>query len=96
MIMANDLNFDFNNSGILFSGAQKTGQALQMIPKPGDSVSLKKGNIEIEVQILTKNSDGTYSGKVKYVDPYQALLEDGVDDGIDICFSHDHIFSCSH
>lgn len=96
MILAEDLGFDHNDEEILHVGTPQPGQALQMIIEDGNRVSLRKGNIEIEVQDLKKTGNDIYCGKVKYVEPYQALSEDGVGEDVEICFSYKHIFACQH
>lgn len=96
MIDAKDLEFDINNEEILFYGVQKPGQAISQTVQDEDSVSLKKGEIEIEVRGIRKNPDGSYSGKVQYVEPYQSLSGVGVTVGVEICFSHNHIYACTH
>ena len=73
MIIAEDLKLDHNDEEILHVGSYEPGQSLQMIIEDGNSVSLRKGNIEIEVQNIKQAENGTYYGKVQYVEPYQAL-----------------------
>ena len=55
MILAENLKFDLNDEEILNFGTSAPGQALQMIVEDGNSVSLRKGNIEIEVQRIKKH-----------------------------------------
>ena len=96
MILAKDLGFDHNENKILHVGKYKLGKAIQMTIEDGNQVSLRKGDIKIEVQDIKKTEDGTYCGKVQYVEPYKALSEEGVDEGVDISFSYKHIFACQH
>ena len=96
MLRAENLNFDYNDEGILHVGTPNHREALKMSIDDGNSVSLKKKNIDIEVQNIKQTTEDLYCGKVQYVEPYQALLKDGIDDGVDICFSYKHIFACRH
>ena len=92
MIQAKDLQLDLNDSGIFFTGTYQPGQKIQRDIVNGDNATLKKDEIDIEVQNLKQNLDGTYTGVVQYLDPYQALSKEGVEIG----FMHKHIFACSH
>lgn len=93
MIKAEDLDFDCNDKKISHSG---TREALEMRVEDGNSVTLKKTDISIAVQNIKQTGEGIYCGEVRYVEPYQALSKDGVVDGVDICFSYKHIFTCQH
>ncbi len=62
----------------------------------GDYATLKKDKIDIEVQNLKRNLDGTFTGVVQYVKPYQALSKEGVEEGVEIGFMYRHIFACSY
>jgi ABC-type iron transport system FetAB ATPase subunit len=96
MIDVKDLNFNLNEKNeIIYSGSVVPGQPIKMEVVEGDSVSLKKGEINIEVENIVKLDESTYKGLVKYVEPYRALVDDNVDDGIEITFSYGHIFVCS-
>jgi hypothetical protein len=96
MIQAKDLQLDLNDSGIFFTGTYQPGQKIQRDIVNGDNATLKKDEIDIEVQNLKRNLDGTYTGVVQYVDPYQALSKEGVEEGVEIGFMHKHIFASSH
>jgi hypothetical protein len=61
----------------------------------GNSVTLKKGDISIEVKEIKRNADGTFLGVIQYIDPYDALMKDGVEDGVEIVFLYRHIFACN-
>ncbi|MBU3953802.1 MAG: hypothetical protein KJ658_16830, partial [Proteobacteria bacterium] len=64
--------------------------------KEGDMVTLKKGDIRIEIEDIKNISGQTYIGKVLSVTPYGALKKDNITDDSEISFSYGHIFSCHH
>jgi hypothetical protein len=95
MITHNELTLDENDNGITFSGTYGPGVKIKYEFEDGDSVTLKKGDIEIEVLKAKKQSDGTYKGTIKYVEPFKALEKEGADEGIEIIFKYKNIFACS-
>jgi len=96
MITAQELDLDINKNGIVIVGDPTSHQSLQYDVKNGNDVTLKKGDINIEVKDIEKQSDGTFKGIIKYVEPYKALENEGADEGIEIMFSHENIFASSH
>lgn len=86
MIKHDELILDENDNGITFTGTYGPGVKIKYEFEDGDSVTLKTGDIEIEVINATKQSDGLYKGTIKYVEPYKALEKEGADEGIEIIF----------
>jgi len=70
MINAQDLNFDLNDNGIFISGTHTPGEKLQYSVENGNNVSLKKEEIDIEVENIERSSDGTYKGVIRNVEPF--------------------------
>ena len=95
MITAEELNLDLNDSSIVFTGTYGPGAKIQYDFENGDYVSLRKGEIEIEVKNVERQSDGTLKGVVKYVEPFRALKAEGVVEGTEIIFSYQNIYACS-
>ena len=96
MINAEDLKLDHNNLGITFTGTSKPGQPLQCEVKDGNSVTLQKGEIDIEVVQIKEQSDSSYHGKIICIEPYESLRKEGVMEGLEITFLKEHIFACGH
>ena len=96
LITYNELNLDENDSRITFSGTYGSGVKINNEFEDGDSVTLKKGDIEIEVLDAKKQEDGKYKGIIKYVKPYKSLEKAGADEGVEIIFKYKNIFECSH
>ena len=97
MTKAEELNFDLNDQTILFSGTSHGGRKkLQHEIKDGNSVTLKKGNVEVHIKNVERKPDNSYIGKVDYIDPYEALSGDGINDGFEMTFLHDHVFVCQY
>lgn len=96
MITYKELNLDENDSGITFFGSYGPGTVMRYELEDGDSVTLKKGEINIEVIDAKRQEDGTYKGAIKYVEPYKSLEKDGVDEKVEIIFTYKNIFVCSH
>jgi dTDP-4-dehydrorhamnose 3,5-epimerase-like enzyme len=90
------LNFDKNDNGILFTGTYIPGRGIHREIVDGDSISLKKGDVFIEVRDIKRHSKGKLRGLVQYVDPYQSLKDQGIDDGVEITFKYKYIFACQH
>ena len=93
---AEKLNFDLNEDGIFFSGNHTPGSRIQNIVKEGDDVTLKKGELNVHVLDVRQNPDNTYIGTVDFVEPYEALLAEGVKEGSEMTFLYDHIFACRY
>lgn len=103
MLNISDLNFDFNSTRINFYGSYAPGNAGHKIKREvddGSNVTLRKGKINIQVKDIKKSESESesesYSGVVQFVDPYRALSNDGVNEGVKISFSYRHIFACYH
>jgi hypothetical protein len=97
MQRAEELGFDFANG---VKGYTKSyipdglGDLTEV--KEGGRATLKKGDIQIEIQNITKDSAYSYMGKVSSVTPYDALEKDNIMEGTDISFSYRHIFWFDH
>jgi len=95
MITAASLNLDSNNSHITFSGSRRTCNTIKYEFSDGDTVCLRKGDIDIDVHDVMRQLEGTLKGVVWNVDPFATLESEGVIEGVSIVFSYHNIFSCS-
>jgi len=94
MIDVIGLGFDENDGSIFFSSSFTPGEKLKMFVEDGVNVSLKKGDISVEVKNISKQSDYIYKGVVNYVEPYKSLEKVGIDEDVEILFRYKHIFAC--
>ena len=97
MTKAEELNFDLNDQPILFAGiSHGSGTKLQQDIKDGNSVILKKGDVEVHIKNVRRNSDNSYIGKVDYIiSETEKEKETTIDgDGYEMTFLRDHVFVC--
>lgn len=90
------MGFDINEQGISFDWDYAHGYNNTNRVNKGDLVTLRKGDIRVEIKIIKISPDQTYIGQVLSVDPYGALKKDNIREDCEISFSHGHIFSCHH
>ena len=97
MTKAEELNFDLNDQPILFAGTGNMSETkLQRDIKDGSSVILKKGDIEVHIKNVRRNSDNSYIGKVDYIlSETEKEIETSIDgNGFEMTFLRDHVFVC--
>ena len=95
MITYNELNLEENSQGIACSGTYGPGVKIKDKFEDGDSVTLRKGDIEIKVIDAKKQDDDTYKGTIQFVAPCKSLEKEGADEGVEIIFQYKNIFVCS-
>ena len=99
MTKAEELNFDLNDKSILFSGTSNISRTkLEHDIKDGSNVILKKGDIEVHIKNVRRNSDNSYIGKVAYIlSEIEKEKETSIDgDGFEMTFLRDHVFVCQY
>jgi hypothetical protein len=99
MTKAEELNFDLNEQPILFAETSDMSKTkLQHDIKDGSSVILKKGDIEVHIKNVKRNSDDSYIGKVDYIlSETEKENETSIDgDGFEMTFLRDHVFVCQY
>ena len=93
MTKADELGFEENTGPLFYTG---NASNIKMTVLEGDAVILRKGEVQVKIVSICKRSDGTYSGVIESVEPYQALDEEGVTEGSTFTFKHLHIYACFH
>lgn len=94
MINVTDLKFDLNKHGITVVGTYGPKTVIKYDFENGDDVSLRKGEIEVEVKSVEKQAGGTFKGIIKNIMPYNSLEAEQISEGTEILFSYTNIFAC--
>ncbi len=95
MINVTDLKFDLNKHGITVVGTYGPTTVIKYDFENGDDVSLRKGEIKVEVKSVEKQADGTFKGVIKNIKPYNSLESEQISEGTEILFSYTNIFACT-
>lgn len=94
MITAVILKLDINNAPIRYSSSRGKAKPIKYDFSNGDTVYLKRGNVDIEVRDVEKLSNDSYKGVVYDFMSDSVLESEGVCCGVDIGFSYNNIFFC--